>query len=156
MFENFAAVLQATVVINKRMSKNLKQPSQPPIEFTIPEELIECGISRIVQVGPFIKTQYKSLAISSNFDVNKLKSSKKEFREAAGKIITSNGVDASEIIEKVALFIANVTTSHCEKSMRDGTLTVTTAGNGKASSVSGSSGNNHDDNHNDNSSNGRA
>ena len=144
MSENFAAVLQAMVVINKRMSKNSKQPSQPPIEFTVPEELRECGISRIVQVGPFIKTQYKSLAISSNFDVNKLKSSMKEFREAAGKIITSNGVDASEIIEKLALFIVNETTSHYEKSMRDGTLTGA-AGNGKAYSVSGSSGNYHVD-----------
>lgn len=45
-----------------------------------------------------------------------------EFREEAGKIISSNGIDATEIIEKVASHIVNEATKHSEKDLAVGEL----------------------------------
>src|SRR3712207_3934822 len=100
------------------------------IEFEVPEELKECGITRIAQVGPFVKTLYKGQSISANFDVAKLKKSTDELREEAGKIITSNGIDASDIIEKLVSHVMIEATNRYEKDLAEGN--VPTNGNGKA------------------------
>ena len=115
------------------MVKNSKQPSQLPIEFTVPEELREWGISRIVQVGPFIKTLYKGVSISANFNIAKLKKSADELREEAGKIITSNGIAANEIIEKLVCHVIGEATNRYEKDLAEGKIAVVN-GNGKAES----------------------
>lgn len=64
------------------------------IEFEVPEELKKYGFTRTAKVGPFVKALYKGQSISANFDVAKLKPSTKELREEAGKLVTSNGIDA--------------------------------------------------------------
>jgi hypothetical protein len=133
MSEIFAAVLPTMEGRNKGMAKNSKQSSQPPIEFTVPEELRKCGISRIVQVGPFIKTLYKGVSIPANFDVSKLKKFADELREEAGKIITSNGIAANEIIEKLIFHVISEATDRYEKDLAEGKIKITTTvGNGKA------------------------
>ncbi|MFL6485127.1 MAG: hypothetical protein ACJ71D_00225 [Nitrososphaera sp.] len=127
MSEIFAVVLPTMEGRNKGMAKDSKQSSQPPIEFTIPEELIDCGISRIVQVGPFIKTLYKGVSIPANFDVSKLKKFADELREEAGKIITSNGIAANEIIEKLIFHVISEATDRYEKDLAEGNIITTTS-----------------------------
>jgi|SRR5215216_542794 len=102
------------------------------IEFEVPDEFKKYGISRIFQIGPYIKTIYNDTAITANFDVAKLKPSMKNFREQAGKIITSNGVNAGELIEKLVTYIITQATNFYEQGV--------TQGGGVNSSNSGSAG----------------
>lgn len=104
------------------------------IEFEVPEELKKCGFTRTTQVGPFVKAVYKGHPISTNFDVTKLKSSTKTLREEVGKLVTSNGIDASEIIEQFVSFVISEYTNRYEKDLSEGKMSITTTsnGNGKA------------------------
>lgn len=99
------------------------------IEFEVPEDLKKYGFTRTAKVGPFVKALYNGQSISANFDVAKLKPSTKELREEVGKLVTSNGIDASDIIEKFVTFVLTEYTNRYEKDLTGGKITVE---NGKA------------------------
>jgi hypothetical protein len=107
------------------------------IEFEVPEELKKYGFTRTAKVGPFVKALYKGQSISANFDVAKLKPSTKELREEAGKLVTSNGIDASDIIEKFVSFVLSEYTNRYEKDLMEGKITTATVGNVKAQQQGG-------------------
>ena len=86
-----------------------------PIDYDVPEHFKQHGIKRIYQTGPIIKTVYNNTAFVTNFDINKVKTFGKNFREAAGKVITSNGTNASELIEQLAMHVLNQASTLYEK-----------------------------------------
>lgn len=98
--------------------------SEPPVEFPITEELKQYGFTRIAQVGPFIKSHYNGLSFHANFNVANLKKSANELREEAIKVVTSNGIDASSIVEKYVTFVISQATAKYEKDLAEGKLTV--------------------------------
>lgn len=86
------------------------------IEFDVPEDFKKHGVTRIYQTGPVVKTLCNNdKHIAVNFDINKLKTFGKNFREAAGKVITSNGTNASEFIEDLLMHIVNQATTFYEQ-----------------------------------------
>lgn len=105
-----------------------------PIDLDVPERFKQHGITRIYQTGPVVKALYKDTPIAINFDVTKLKTFAKNFREAAGKVITSNGTDASELIEKLIQHIVNQATTAYEQG-------VTQGGSGNGSGISSNNNN---------------
>src|SRR5215213_9814195 len=112
--------MPAVGLLEEDCYNNMGSSSPSPVDFEVPERFKQHGITRIYQAGPVVKALYKDIPIAINFDVSKLKTFAKNFREAADKVITSNGVDASELIEKLIQHIVNQATAAYEQGVTQG------------------------------------
>lgn len=95
------------------------------IELEVPERFSKHGITRIFLGDSYVKTNYKDTTITTDFDIKRLKAFTKEFREVAGKVITSNGSNATDVIEELLRHILNESTQAYENGRVKQTTTTT-------------------------------
>jgi len=76
------------------------------VEFEVTEKLRNYGVKRIAHIGKMLKVEYNNKPITSTFIIEDISGSIKRFEKEAGKIITSNGVAAEDIIEHLRVQIA--------------------------------------------------
>jgi hypothetical protein len=89
-------------------------------EFQVPDKLKEYGITRLVLLGQDqIKAQYNGMPIVATYDPKDITGSMKRFRKDAGNVITSNGKDASEIVEDLIRAMTDLLSTHAEKHAMD-------------------------------------
>jgi hypothetical protein len=99
------------------------------VEFKVPDKLREYGITRLILLEDcnILKAMYNGLAITATYTERDISATMRKFREDAGEVITSNGKDASDIIESLVRQMTSYISDYAENKKNNENSTVTAA-----------------------------